>query len=200
MRFIGYMNKAHLIGTLEGPIAFSHAVFDQRFYTVTIVTKRKSGAKDYIPLTISEKVKTEMEQMTRVDVVGTVRCYNIQKNEKSHMGMAVLVQNCMSAKEETADVNDVCLFGSIYKEPKFKERQTRQLTQFPLSVPRDSKHPDVIPCMAWNQNAAFVVQLPVNTQVKVNGRIQSRLIKRKSETTYEVSVNNLEVYDTQVSA
>lgn len=195
MRFIGTMNKVRLIGTLEGPIVLSHMLFGQRFYKATLVVKRESKVKDYIPLTISERWKIVMENAERVNIIGVLRCYNVTQNDKPHMGITVFVKSCVLEPEDTPDMNDVCLFGKLHKQPILKERRTKKLAQFLLVVYRDKKHPDVIPCMTWNQNAELTVQLAAETNVTVHGRIQSRLIKNKTETTYEVSVNHLDVYD-----
>ena len=195
MRLIGTINKVHLAGLLDGPITPSHTLFGQHFYKAVMVVKRESGVQDKIPITISEKWKTEMEQAKRVNITGSLRCYNMAKNGKAHMGMTVFVKNCTLEPEGAQDLNEVSLFGEVYREPLLKERKTKKLAQFLLAVYRDNKHPDVIPCMSWNQDAERTAQLSPGTKVKVHGRIQSRLIKNKTEITYEVSANNIEVYE-----
>lgn len=195
MRLIGTINKVHLAGILDGPITLSHTLFGQHFYKAVMVVKRESGVQDRIPITISEKWKTVMEQAKRVNITGSLRCYNMAKNGKAHMGMTVFVKSCTLEPEGAYDLNEVSLFGEVYRKPLLKERKTKMLTQFLLAVYRDHKHPDVIPCMSWNQDAERTAHLSPGTKVKVHGRIQSRLIKNKTEITYEVSANNIEVYE-----
>lgn len=195
MRIIGINNKVHLVGILDEPITPSHTFFGQHFYKTAMVVKRESGVRDRIPITVSEKWKEVMEHTGRVNITGSLRCYNMAKNGKTHMGMTVFVKSCTPEPEGTQDLNEVSIFGTVYRKPLLKERKTKKLTQFLLAVYRDNKHPDVIPCMSWNQDAERTVQLPPGTKVKVHGRIQSRLIKNKTETTYEVSANNIEVYE-----
>ena len=71
-----------------------------------------------------------------------------------------------------------------------------------LAVNRAYNKSDYIPCIAWGRNARFCENMEVGTEVKVVGRVQSRIYEKKFEdgrveqrVAYEISIGNLEVID-----
>ena len=59
---------------------------------------------------------------------------------------------------------------------------------------------DYIPCIAWGRNARFCENMEVGTEIKVIGRVQSRMYEKKHEdgtvenrVAYEVSIGSLEI-------
>ena len=69
-----------------------------------------------------------------------------------------------------------------------------------MAVNRAYNKSDYIPCIAWGRNARFCENIPVGTEVKVLGRVQSRKYEKKYEdgtsevkVAYEVSVSSLEI-------
>jgi single-stranded DNA-binding protein len=97
--------------------------------------------------------------------------------------------------------NEVDLTGFICKPPIYRQTPFgREITDILIAVNRAYNKSDYIPCIAWGRNARFCSKMPVGTEVKVTGRVQSRNYEKKYEdgtveqrVAYEVSVSNLEV-------
>ena len=99
--------------------------------------------------------------------------------------------------------NEVVLVGFICKKPIYRQTPFgREISDLLLAVNRAYNKSDYIPCIAWGRNARFCQNLEVGTQVKVVGRVQSRMYEKKHEdgtvenrVAYEVSVGSLEVIE-----
>ena len=58
---------------------------------------------------------------------------------------------------------------------------------------------DYIPCIAWGRNARFISNLEVGANIKVWGRVQSRVYQKRmgeeveERVAYEVSVSKIEL-------
>ena len=99
--------------------------------------------------------------------------------------------------------NEVVLVGFICKKPIYRQTPFgREISDILLAVNRAYNKSDYIPCIAWGRNARFCQNLEVGTQVKVVGRIQSRMYEKKHEdgtvenrVAYEVSVGSLEIIE-----
>ena len=69
-----------------------------------------------------------------------------------------------------------------------------------LAVNRPYNKSDYIPCIAWGRNARYSESLNVGDNIKVWGRVQSRMYQKKldtdeiiEKTAYEVSISKMEV-------
>ena len=99
--------------------------------------------------------------------------------------------------------NEVVLVGFICKKPIYRQTPFgREISDILLAVNRAYNKSDYIPCIAWGRNARFCQNLEVGTQVKVVGRVQSRMYEKKHEdgtvenrVAYEVSVGSLEIIE-----
>ena len=99
--------------------------------------------------------------------------------------------------------NEVVLDGFICKKPVYRKTPFgREIADVLLAVNRAYNKSDYIPCIAWGRNARFCENMPVGTEVRVVGRVQSRQYEKKYEDgtseiriAYEVSVASLEVID-----
>ena len=99
--------------------------------------------------------------------------------------------------------NEVILIGYICKKPIYRQTPFgREISDILLAVNRAYNKSDYIPCIAWGRNARFCQNLEVGSQVKIVGRVQSRMYEKKHEdgtvenrVAYEVSVGSLEVIE-----
>ena len=99
--------------------------------------------------------------------------------------------------------NEVILIGYICKKPIYRQTPFgREISDLLLAVNRAYNKSDYIPCIAWGRNARFCQNLEVGSQVKIVGRVQSRMYEKKHEdgtvenrVAYEVSVGSLEVIE-----
>lgn len=97
--------------------------------------------------------------------------------------------------------NEVILNGFICKKPIYRQTPFgREISDILLAVNRAYNKSDYIPCIAWGRNARFCENIPVGTEVKIIGRVQSRTYEKKyddgrveNKVAYEVSVASLEV-------
>ena len=111
------------------------------------------------------------------------------------------LQKIKPTKENTS--NEVILDGFICKKPIYRKTPFgREIADVLLAVNRAYNKSDYIPCIAWGRNARFCENIPVGTEVRIVGRVQSRQYEKKYEDgtsemkiAYEVSVASLEVMD-----
>ena len=97
--------------------------------------------------------------------------------------------------------NEVVLTGYICKKPIYRKTPFgREISDLLLAVNRAYNKSDYIPCIAWGRNARFCENMEVGTEVKIMGRVQSRMYEKKHEdgtieprVAYEVSVGSLEL-------
>jgi len=97
--------------------------------------------------------------------------------------------------------NEVVLDGFICKKPIYRKTPFgREISDILLAVNRAYNKSDYIPCIAWGRNARFCENVPVGTEVRIVGRVQSREYEKKYEdgtvekkVAYEVSVSSLEI-------
>ena len=71
-------NLVSLRGELEDNLEFSHEIFGEKFYSTTIKIHRLSDSYDTLPITISERLLSDLDLSSNnlVDVTGQLRSYN----------------------------------------------------------------------------------------------------------------------------
>lgn len=135
----------------------------------------------------------------KVIIEGQYRSRNVHENAKSRLELHLFAKNICTAEIETADRNEIILNGYICKPPVYRTTPLgREICDVLLAVNRAYRKSDYIPCVVWGRNAEFVSGLEVGTQLKLEGRIQSREYIKKLENgeerriAYEVSVTTVE--------
>lgn len=206
-------NYITLVGKVTGEKRLSHEIYGERFYIFDLEIPRLSGNSDIIPVTISERIITDemLTQGKKLLVKGQFRSYNSYENEKNKLILTVFAKDIIEVNEEEntqnemvkKDVitNEVVLIGYICKKPIYRQTPFgREISDILLAVNRAYNKSDYIPCIAWGRNARFCENIPVGTEVKIIGRVQSRTYEKKyddgrveNKVAYEVSVASLEV-------
>ena len=203
-------NSLVLMGKVANEKTFSHEIYGEKFYQFSLSVPRLSGNADNIPITISERLFRDEDIAIgkNVKVNGQFRSYNGYENNKNRLVLTVFVKDIeflpdgdevLSDKDVVS--NEVDLTGFICKPPIYRQTPFgREITDILIAVNRAYNKSDYIPCIAWGRNAIFCSKMPVGTEVKVTGRVQSRNYEKKYEdgtveqrVAYEVSVSNLEV-------
>lgn len=203
-------NSLVLMGKVANEKTFSHEIYGEKFYQFSLSVPRLSGNADNIPITISERLFKDEDIAIgkNVKVNGQFRSYNGYENNKNRLVLTVFVKDIeflpdgdevLSDKDVVS--NEVDLTGFICKPPIYRQTPFgREITDILIAVNRAYNKSDYIPCIAWGRNARFCSKMPVGTEVKVTGRVQSRNYEKKYEdgtveqrVAYEVSVSNLEV-------
>ena len=206
-------NQLVLIGKVTSEKRFSHEIYGEKFYIFDLSVPRLSGNADNIPITISERllVEEDLETGKNVIIEGQFRSYNSYENEKNRLVLTVFAKEIKFGNEDEEEFkpskenssNEVILDGFICKKPIYRKTPFgREIADVLLAVNRAYNKSDYIPCIAWGRNARFCENIPVGTEVRIIGRVQSRQYEKKYEDgtseiriAYEVSVASLEVID-----
>lgn len=206
-------NKVLIEGEVVSKFTLSHEVFGEKFYTVELETARLSGAKDVIPVMISDRLINISENYMGMvfKVSGQFRSYNKHEGDKNRLALSVFAKEVTvipNNDEEDLSTNEICMDGYICKKPIYRETPLgRKISDLLIAVNRPYGKSDYIPCICWGRNAIFAEGLEVGTRVRIVGRIQSReYLKKLSEvesekrTAYEVSIGKVEVVDENSNA
>ena len=208
-----YLENNHLVlvGKVTSDKRFSHEIYGEKFYIFDLAVPRLSGNADIIPITVSERLLSinELKIDSKITVEGQFRSYNSYENERNKLVLTVFAKDIKFEENQESDIevskdvvsNEVILNGYICKKPIYRQTPFgREISDLLLAVNRAYNKSDYIPCIAWGRNARFCQNIPVGTEVKVVGRVQSRTYEKKHEdgtvetkVAYEVSVSSLEV-------
>ena len=206
-------NYLTLVGKVTGEKRFSHEIYGERFYTFNLAIPRLSGNADIIPVTTSERLITDemLTEGNKLLIKGQFRSYNSYENEKNKLVLTVFAKDVqeVEADEENEIVkkemttNEVVLIGYVCKKPIYRQTPFgREIADLLLAVNRAYNKSDYIPTIAWGRNARFCQNLEIGTQVKIVGRVQSRMYEKKYEdgtveqkVAYEVSICSLELIE-----
>lgn len=197
-------NKVSVIGEVISEFTFSHEVFGEGFYLVSLAVSRLSDQVDIIPLMISERLLdvTKDYRGRTVEAIGQFRSYNCHEGVKNRLVLSVFVRELNFLEEFTdcTKTNQIYLDGYICKEAIYRKTPLgREIADILLAVNRPYGKSDYIPCIAWGRNARYASGFAVGARVRVWGRVQSREYTKKLNETecekrvaYEVSVSKLE--------
>lgn len=208
-----YLENNHLVlvGKVTSDKRFSHEIYGEKFYIFDLAVPRLSGNADIIPITVSERLLSinDLQIDSKITVEGQIRSYNSYENEKNRLVLTVFAKDIKFEENQEAEIevskdvisNEVTLNGYICKKPIYRQTPFgREISDLLLAVNRAYNKSDYIPCIAWGRNARFCENIPVGTEVKIVGRVQSRTYEKKYEdgrvetkVAYEVSVSSLEV-------
>ncbi len=192
-------NRVFLSGTVYSEPVFSHELYGEGFYEFILEVPRLSEQKDYIPVTISERLLgDELKKGQKVSFYGQFRSFNKIVGEKSKLMLTVFVRD-FADETESANPNVAELTGYVCKTPMYRTTPfNREICDLLLAVNRAYDKSDYIPCRAWGRNARFVREISVGQKISVSGRIQSREYNKKLEsgisevrTAYELSINKI---------
>lgn len=205
-------NSGKLVGTIcRAPIK-THEAFNENFYELILDVKRLSNTSDRLPVTISEKLLTDMSDFQEgktLAVSGEYRSTNKLIGDRSKLVLYFFAKNIMPNTENDIpnnELNFLKLVGFICKPPIFRETPfRREICDVLLAVNRPNNNKsDYIPCITWGRNAKYMSSLSVGTKIELDGRIQSRQYKKQlasgeseDRVAYEVSCSNFNVVDNQ---
>ena len=210
-----YLENNHLVlvGKVTSDKRFSHEIYGEKFYIFDLAVPRLSGNADIIPITVSERLLSinDLAIDAKITVEGQFRSYNSYENEKNRLVLTVFAKDIQFMEDQSEEIevskdvvsNEVILNGYICKKPIYRQTPFgREISDLLLAVNRAYNKSDYIPCIAWGRNARFCENIPVGTEVKIVGRVQSRTYEKKYEdgtvetkVAYEVSVSSLEIVD-----
>lgn len=199
-------NIVSVAGKIITTPEFSHEVYGEGFYIVYIQVPRLSETYDNIPVMFSERLISpdNIVKGKYLIVDGQFRSYNNYNNTGGHkLMLTVFAREIKVSDEEVTNrnPNQICLNGFICRKPVYRTTPFgREIADILLAVNRAYNKSDYIPCIAWGRNARFAGTFEVGDNIRIWGRIQSRVYQKKiSETeteervAYEISVSKMEV-------
>ena len=197
-------NKVFICGEILTDAEFSHEVYGEGFYEMSVLVKRLSGQGDILPITISERLINEenLKKGVIICAIGQFRSYNKLVDGKSKLMLTVFVREILQ-NVNVKNPNAIVLSGYICKPPVYRTTPfNREIADILIAVNRSYNKSDYIPCIAWGRNARFAKNLEVGERIAIAGRIQSREYQKrisddeiKIMTAYEVSVPKLAACD-----
>jgi len=199
-------NIVSVAGKIITTPEFSHEIYGEGFYIVYIQVPRLSETYDNIPVMFSERLISpdNIVKGKYLIVDGQFRSYNNYNNTGGHkLMLTVFAREIKVSDEEVTNrnPNQICLNGFICRKPVYRTTPFgREIADILLAVNRAYNKSDYIPCIAWGRNARFAGTFEVGDNIRIWGRIQSRVYQKKiSETeteervAYEISVSKMEV-------
>ncbi len=196
-------NKVFISGEILTEAEFSHEVYGEGFYEMSVLVKRLSGQCDVLPVTVSERLMADKNLKTgvKINAFGQFRSYNKLVDGKSKLMLTVFIREILS-DVAVRNPNSIVLSGYICKPPIYRTTPfNREIADILIAVNRSYNKSDYIPCIAWGRNARFAKSLAVGEKIAVAGRIQSREYQKrisdddiKTMTAYEVSVSKLAAF------
>lgn len=196
-------NKVIIEGEIVTGFMFSHEVFGEGFYLFSVKTHRMSESVDVLPIMISDRmIDTKKDCVGKfVRILGQLRSYNQHNGDKNRLVLSVFAREVEFLETESAKINRISLDGYICKAPVYRRTPLgREIADVLVAINRPYGKSDYIPCICWGRNARYASALPVGTEIKIQGRIQSREYTKKvseteaeTRTAYEVSVSKMEV-------
>lgn len=198
-------NSINISGKIVSAFEESHCVYGEQFFKFYLETERLSNSSDILPVTISERLLLDntFDIGDYIEINGQIRSYNNYTPEKTHLILTIFVKDIFKISGEEKNINYVNLNGYTCKSAVYRTTPFgREIADILLAVNRAYNKSDYIPCICWGRNARFANSLPIGTNIRLLGRMQSRTYRKKLEddtviekTAYEVSISKIELAD-----
>lgn len=192
-------NYTRLCGSIAGNPVYSHSSRSQQFYIFPLEIERLSGNRDIINIVVRREQLAELtvQSSGKLWVEGQLRTFNNRHGQGAKLVITVLARQLGFCDGE--DENLVQLMGTLCKAPNLRTTPMgRDICDLMLAVNRHYGRSDYLPCICWGIKAREASQWTVGTQLRLQGRIQSRNYIKLTEdgpvekTAFEVSVTEIE--------
>ena len=193
------LNRIQLHGRVEAPPVLSHSNHGVEFYRFTIAVVRLSGAEDRINVVAAGPLLDRWgapEPGEELTVRGEVRTFNNRTGVGNRLVISTFAKELV--REQGEDENRLELTGTLCKPPSLRTTPLgRSICDMILAVNRRYGRADYLPCIAWGSLAYRCGDLAVGDQLRLNGRLQSRVYTKTVEerteerTAFEVSVMSM---------
>lgn len=195
-------NTVILSGTAITDLIFDHEFCEENLYQTTIAVKRTSGAVDYLPVMVPQRLIDVNESIIykNMRIEGAFHSYYCRRNGQTKLILFVSANNIklLDAAGHKEDQNEIFLEGYVCSDPTHRRTPFgRIISDIIIANERKCTKIDYIPCVCWEKNADAASALPIGQFVRIHGRIQSReYIKQTNyaseiKTALEVSVSDL---------
>ena len=189
-------NEVLLEGIPVGAPEPSHENHGQLFYRQILEVPRLSGTADRLPLLVRQTQLPLLKEGVPLRVEGQLRSFNNRSGPGRRLVLTVYARSLQPGLGES--VNRILLAGTLCKPPIYRRTPLgRSISDLILAVPRSYGRADYLPVIAWGQVASQVCTLEAGAPLSLEGRVQSRVYRKVTETgpeertAYEVSVMRL---------
>lgn len=118
-------NNSILIGgVVVSEPEFSHEVFEEKFYSFNLETKRLSDYNDVLPVIISERLIDikSIKNGLLVKIKGQFRSYNKLVDNKSKLVLSIFAKEIEVVEDESViTLNEANFIGYICKNPIYRK-------------------------------------------------------------------------------
>ena len=200
-------NVVHLSGQIARELEFSHEIMDEKFYDFTIAVQRLSGQKDFVPVTVSERIigENSFEIGNLIGLIGQFRSYNKIVDGKSKLVLRVFVREICECDEKSPNLIEI--EGYVCKQPVYRTTPfKREIADLLVAVNRAYNKSDYIPAIAWGRNARYASTFRVGEKIHLVGRIQSRIYQKALDdgtvderVAYEVSITKFDAVSEEMA-
>jgi len=194
-------NIIHLRGQICQNLQFGHELFGEQFYVTTLRVPRLSGAEDFLPITLSERLLLDapISNGSEICLEGQLRSYNKVIEGSGRLLITAFAQRLIDCEADDENPNRVQLTGALCKPPSYRTTPFgREIADLMLAVNRSYGKSDYIPCITWGRTARYAANLKIGDKVQLAGRFQSRAYQKQlpdgttlNKVAYEVSVSRL---------
>lgn len=198
-------NRIVLRGSLAALPEFSHENHGRRFFRFMLEVPRLSGTVDLLPVVAEESLLNAMDLSggEMITVTGQVRTHNIRTEAVRHLLIFVFASSLVC--EDGEPINECVVCGALCREPTYRRTPLgREICDAMLAVPRAFRRSDYLPCILWGRTAVEVAACHVRDEVKISGRLQSRVYTKmtgngpEERTAYEISALTADVLDDSI--
>ena len=131
-------NSIHLRGHVCQPLQFGHELFGEQFFVTTLRVPRLSGAEDFLPITLSERLLID-EPIAAGSILcldGQLRSYNKVVEGSGRLLITAFAQRLLPEEDEE-NPNRVQLTGALCKAPSYRTTPFgREIADLMLAVNR----------------------------------------------------------------
>ena len=100
-------NQVTLKGKMVGTPTYSHSVMGEGFYEFTLSVPRLSNEVDLLPITISERLLSEISMKEEIGICGQLRSYNKLENGKSKLMLTVFLRESTLKMKLTGSLREM---------------------------------------------------------------------------------------------
>lgn len=175
------VNTIMLSGMVLNNPKYSHANYGKRYYSVRIVSTRYSGIKDCIDCTVPEYMVTQFYAGCRIGVIGTIK----ERSDRSNLSKYGKYSHTYVSVKETyewngTDNNLVTLTGYVCKPVIYRMTPLKKaITDIKVEHFFQPNHSSDVFCIAWFDEAERAKELAVGDYIVLDGRLQSRVYRKK---------------------
>ena len=197
MDMIYETNYVKLCGAVAKPPVYSHTGRGRQFFTFPLEVRRLSGTADTVNIVLRAEQLSALEpgDSEYLCVIGQLRTWNNRRGDGAKLVITVLARELYFC--DGPDENLVLLSGTLCKSPNLRiTPMGRDIRDLMLAVNRHYGRSDYLPCICWGVKAREAARWDVGTQLRLEGRLQSRgYIKLTEEgalqrVAFEVSVTS----------